>query len=171
MTPTHLEHLNPQTAQTTSLLNILWIFPSAAFPSWCGLKLVMSDHKQPWIMTKRNTTSVSIYSISDLGVSSNLIGSLSRSNWALFTPYGVDNAWSKQKQNGPCKLAFRHHQWSGNIENPKRCCIRKHKEGHKKCCWDHLVSIYYILYTIYYTILRGSANILPLFTSISKNNC
>jgi len=98
MTPTHLEHLNPQTAQTTSLLNILWIFPSAAFPSWCGLKLVMSDHKQPWIMTKRNTTSVSIYSISDLGVSSNLIGSLSRSNWALFTPYGVNNAWSQQNK-------------------------------------------------------------------------
>ena len=35
---------------------------------------------------------VSIYSLGDLGVSSNLIGSLSRSNRAFFTPYGVNNA-------------------------------------------------------------------------------
>ena len=34
---------------------------------------------------------ISIYSLSDLGVSRDLIGLLSRSNWALFTP----NAWSK----------------------------------------------------------------------------
>ena len=39
-----------------------------------------------------------ISDLSDLGVSSNLIGSLSRSNWALFTPYGVNNAWSKQNK-------------------------------------------------------------------------
>ena len=31
---------------------------------------------------------ISVYSLSDFGVASNLIGSLSRSNWALFTPYG-----------------------------------------------------------------------------------
>ena len=39
-----------------------------------------------------------IYSLSDLGASSNLIGSLSQSNWALFTPYGLNNTWSKQKK-------------------------------------------------------------------------
>ena len=43
-------------------------------------------------------SSISIYSLSGLGVSSNLIGSLSRSNWALFTPYEVNNAWSKQNE-------------------------------------------------------------------------
>ena len=35
---------------------------------------------------------VSIYTLSDLGYSSNLIGSLSRANAALFTRYRVDNA-------------------------------------------------------------------------------
>ena len=51
---------------------------------------------------------VSIYTLSDLGYSSNLIGSLSRANAALFTRYRVDNALShKTKQNGRRKLAFR----------------------------------------------------------------
>ena len=35
---------------------------------------------------------ISIYLLSDLGVSSNLIGSLSRNNCALFTPRPVNNA-------------------------------------------------------------------------------
>ena len=43
-------------------------------------------------------SAISIYSLSDLGVSSNLIGSLSRSNWALFTRCEVNNAWSKQNK-------------------------------------------------------------------------
>ena len=42
---------------------------------------------------------ISIYSLSNLCVLSNLIGSLSRSNLALFTPYGV-----RRKQNGRRKL-------------------------------------------------------------------
>ena len=51
---------------------------------------------------------ISIYTLSDLGYSSNLIGSLSRANAALFTRYRVDNALShKTKQNGRRKLAFR----------------------------------------------------------------
>ena len=37
---------------------------------------------------------ISIYTLSDLGYSSNLIGSLSRANAALFTRYRVDNALS-----------------------------------------------------------------------------
>ena len=41
-----------------------------------------------------NTSRVSIYTLSDLGYSSNLIGSLSRANAALFTRYRVDNALS-----------------------------------------------------------------------------
>ena len=53
-------------------------------------------------------SSVSIYTLSDLGYSSNLIGSISRANAALFTRYRVDNALShKTKQNGRHKLAFR----------------------------------------------------------------
>ena len=36
----------------------------------------------------------SIYTLSDLGYSSNLIGLLSRANAALFTRYRVDNALS-----------------------------------------------------------------------------
>ena len=35
---------------------------------------------------------ISIYSLSDHGVSHNLIDSLSLSNWALFTPQGMNNA-------------------------------------------------------------------------------
>ena len=38
--------------------------------------------------------SIIIYSLSDLGVSSNLIGSLSLSNWALFIPHGVNGGES-----------------------------------------------------------------------------
>ena len=41
---------------------------------------------------------ISIYSLGDLGVSSNLIASLSWNNWALFTPFGVNNALSKQNK-------------------------------------------------------------------------
>ena len=37
---------------------------------------------------------ISIYKLSDLGYSSNLIGSLSRANAALFTRHRVDNALS-----------------------------------------------------------------------------
>ena len=37
---------------------------------------------------------LSIYTLSDLGYSSNLIGSLSQANAALFTCYRVDNALS-----------------------------------------------------------------------------
>ena len=44
------------------------------------------------LFTEKMIYLFSMYSLSDLGVSSNLIGSLSRSNWALFTPYGVNNA-------------------------------------------------------------------------------
>ena len=41
---------------------------------------------------------VSIYTLSDLGYSSNLIGSLSRANAALFTRYRVDNALSHKTE-------------------------------------------------------------------------
>ena len=41
---------------------------------------------------------ISIYSLSDLGGSSNLIGSISRTNWTLFTLLGVNNAWSKKNK-------------------------------------------------------------------------
>ena len=47
-----------------------------------------------------------IHSFSDLGVSSNLIGSLFRGNWALFTLQWVTNAWSLTKRLWR-KLAFR----------------------------------------------------------------
>lgn len=59
MTPKHLEHLSPHHF-TESLLNILWFFPLAAFLIWWSLKLLMSDHKQPWILpvTERDTTSI-----------------------------------------------------------------------------------------------------------------
>ena len=46
------------------------------------------------------------YSLSDLGVSSNLIGLLSQSNWALFTPYAVNNGWSKQNKMAGVNLRF-----------------------------------------------------------------
>ena len=42
---------------------------------------------------------ISIYTLSDLGHSSNLIGSLSRANAASFTRYQVDNALSHKTKN------------------------------------------------------------------------
>ena len=42
---------------------------------------------------------ISIYTLSDLGYSSNLIGSLSGANAALFTRYRVDNALSHKTKN------------------------------------------------------------------------
>ena len=59
-------------------------------------------------LSRNRAIMISIYTLSDLGCSSNLIGSLSRANAALFTRYRVDNALShKTKQNGRRKLAFR----------------------------------------------------------------
>ena len=72
-TPGTSEPTNRSDHVIESLLEILWIFPSTAFPIWWSLKLLMSDHKQPWILpvTKRdqhqlqnmlNSTRVSIAS-------------------------------------------------------------------------------------------------------------
>ena len=44
------------------------------------------------------TDMISVYTLTGLGVSSNLIGSLTPGNWAWFTPQGVNNAWSKQNR-------------------------------------------------------------------------
>ena len=49
------------------------------------------------IITRVLIIVISIYSLSDPGISSNLIGSQSRSNWALFTPWEM-NACSKQNK-------------------------------------------------------------------------
>ena len=46
----------------------------------------------------RTITSISKYKLSDFGYSSNLIGSLSRANAALFTRYRVDNALSHKTE-------------------------------------------------------------------------
>ena len=62
-----------------------------------ALRLLWNSYRA-WIELE-----ISVYSLSNFGVASNLIGSLSRS-----------------------------------IIHSLR---RKHKEGHKKCCWDHWVSI------------------------------
>ena len=59
-----------------------------------------------------------VYSLSDLGVSSNLIGSLSRTNWAL--SYGVNNAWSKQN-----KTKFLNRKY---WENKMMLCYRIQRE-------------------------------------------
>ena len=78
------------------------------------------------------TIEISIYTLSDLGYSSNLIGSLSRANAALFTRYRVDNALShKTKQNGRRKLAFRLRFRIKNSENKRRQRARKHQEGNE----------------------------------------
>ena len=39
-----------------------------------------------------------MHALSDLGVLSDLIGSLSRNNFSLFTPSGVSNVLSKQNK-------------------------------------------------------------------------
>ena len=41
---------------------------------------------------------ISIHSLTCLGISSNLIGSFSRSNLALFNPQGVNNAYDPDKR-------------------------------------------------------------------------
>ena len=62
-TPGTSEPTNSSDHIIESLLEILWIFPSTAFPIWWSLKPLMSDHKQPWILpvTKRDTTSATKY--------------------------------------------------------------------------------------------------------------
>ena len=59
---------------------------------------IFISSKEQWSNDKTQLSQISIYSFSDLGVLSNLIGSLSWSNWALFTPYRVNNACSKQNK-------------------------------------------------------------------------
>ena len=55
-----------------------------------------SYHRETTIFEEMNKLikNISIYTLSDLDYSSNLIGSLSRANAALFTRYRVDNALS-----------------------------------------------------------------------------
>ena len=99
----------------------------------------------------------SIYSLSDLGVSSNLIGSLSRSKWASFTPCGVNNAWSKQNEVAGVNSRF------ATISEAEILKIQEDAvpENTKKATKSG---------RIFTSPLRGSVNILLLFTSISKNN-
>jgi len=79
-------------------------------------------------------------------------------NWALFTPYGVNNAWSKQNKMAGVNSRFATiSDRRGNIENPRRpqkVLLRSLSE--------------YILKQSFFSY---SANSGRIFTEISKNNC
>ena len=109
-----------------------------------------------------NWSAVSIYSLSDLGVSCNLIGSLSRSNWALFTPYGVNNAWSKQNKMAGVNSRFATISEAEILKIHEDAAPENTRKATKKCCCHKkvLLSIYSI-----------SINSGRIFASISKNNC
>ena len=111
---------------------------------------------------------VSIYTLSDLGVLSNLIGSLSLAN----EHYSPPTEWIMRKPNKN-KMASVNSRFASVSESIFNGFLLKML----------LRSLpVYILKQLFFSIsvnsgriftspLRGSVNILPLFTSISKNNC
>ena len=111
---------------------------------------------------------ISIYTLSDLGVLSNLIGSLSLAN----EHYSPPTEWIMRKPNKN-KMAGVNSRFASVSESIFNGFLLKML----------LRSLpVYILKQLFFSIsvnsgriftspLRGSVNILPLFTSISKNNC
>ena len=111
---------------------------------------------------------ISIYTLSDLGVLSNLIGSLSLAN----EHYSPPTEWIMRKPNKN-KMAGVNSSFASVSESIFNGFLLK----------ILLRSLpVYILKQLFFSIsvnsgriftspLRGSVNILPLFTSISKNNC
>ena len=110
----------------------------------------------------------SIYTLSDLGVLSNLIGSLSLAN----EHYSPPTEWIMRKPNKN-KMAVVNSRFASVSESIFNGFLLK--------MLMRSLSVY-ILKQLFFSIsvnsgriftspLRGSVNILPLFTSISKNNC
>ena len=110
----------------------------------------------------------SIYTLSDLGVLSNLIGSLSLAN----EHYSPPTEWIMRKPNKN-KMTGVNSRFAGVSESIFNGFLLK--------MLLRSLSVY-ILKQLFFSIsvnsgriltspLRGSVNILPLFTSISKNNC
>ena len=118
--------------------------------------------------TKCQTKLISIYTLSDLGVLSNLIGSLSLAN----EHYSPPTEWIMRKPNEN-KMAGVKSRFASVSESIFNGFLLKML----------LRSLpVYILKQLFFSIsvnsgriftspLPGSVNILPLFTSISKNNC
>ena len=116
----------------------------------------------------RQSLPFSIYTLSDLGVLSNLIGSLSLAN----EHYSPPTEWIMRKPNKN-KMAGVNSRFASVSESIFNGFLLKML----------LRSLpVYILKQLFFSIsvnsgriftspLRGSVNILPLFTSISKNNC
>ena len=136
----------------------------------------MSSHFSPKfiysfaiIITKIITiTDISIYKLSDLGVLSNLIGSLSLANEHYSPP--TERIMRKPNKNKMAGVNSRFASVSESIFN-----------GFLLKMLLRSLPVY-ILKQLFFSIsvnsgriftspLRGSVNILPLFTSISKNNC
>ena len=106
------------------------------------------------MLEKKEIKSLSIYTLSDLGVLSNLTGSLSLANEHYSPPTEWIMRKPKQKQNGGCKLAFRH-------------CFKSICNGFLLKMLLRSLSVY-ILKQLFFSISVNSGRI---FTSISKNNC
>ena len=111
---------------------------------------------------------ISIYTLSDLGVLSNLIGSLSLAN----EHYSPPTEWIMRKPNKN-KMAGVNSRFASVSELIFNGFLLKMLLRSLRV---------YILKQLFFSIsvnsgriftspLRGSVNILPLFTSISKNNC
>ena len=120
-----------------------------------------------WLV-KLRISCVSIYTLSDLGVLSNLIGSLSLAN----EHYSPPTEWIMRKPNKN-KMASVNSRFASVSESIFNGFLLKML----------LRSLpVYILKQLFFSILlnsgrifteprSGEVNILPLFTSISKNNC
>ena len=111
---------------------------------------------------------ISIYTLSDLGVLSNLIGSLSLAN----EHYSPPTEWIMRKPN------------KNKMASVNSCFASVSESIFNGFLLKMLLRSLpvYILKQLFFSIsvnsgriftspLRGSGNILPLFTSISKNNC
>ena len=111
---------------------------------------------------------LSIYTLSDLGVLSNLIGSLSLAN----EHYSPPTEWimPKPNKNKMAGVNSRFASVSESIFNGflLKMLLRSLSVYIRK---QLFFSISVNSGRIFTSLLRGSVNILPLFTSISKNNC
>jgi len=110
----------------------------------------------------------SIYTLSDLGVSSDLIGSLSLAN----EHYSPPTEWIMRKPNKN-KMAGVNSRFATSIKSIFNGLLLKMllRSLPVYILKQLFLSISVNSGRIFTSPLRGSVNILPLFTSISKNNC
>ena len=100
--------------------------------------IILTEYPGKCLLLRERTKIISMYSLSGLGISSNLIGSLSGNNnnyWALFPPWGFNDVWSTQN-----KMASMNSCFGMSI---KSTLNGFHPQMLKtECCWNHFVCLH-----------------------------